>query len=205
LSSNGLRWLRTDERLEAINSLQMVFEQLPKVKDDYHNWKWVLIALHNATQGFMVIALRKGTNFDVIRDHHTRRYYEFITGEREPIPIILMDYFLNLYTKVKDAALMQRWTNGQPFIPNGTHDASMARMNDERNDFIHFLPKGKSFGINLFPQMVQDCMDLIRFLSFDSGNIVWNEEEQEIQIQKLVEQIEAIVQPLIKEYEITEA
>ena len=54
-------WLRTDEAVEAVISLEMLCEQLPRVIDDPHYWRWVIIALHSGLQGFMVLAL-KGTN-----------------------------------------------------------------------------------------------------------------------------------------------
>lgn len=48
--------LDTDEALEAVLSLEMVRDQLLKVEQNLHYWKWVIIALHNALQGYMVLA-----------------------------------------------------------------------------------------------------------------------------------------------------
>jgi hypothetical protein len=50
--------LTTDTLSDAVFSLRMTAECLDKVLDDPHYWKWVIIALHNALQGFMVNALR---------------------------------------------------------------------------------------------------------------------------------------------------
>ncbi len=197
-----VNYLETDERLEAINSLQMVAEQVERVAEDFHSLKWVIIALHNAVQGFMVLALHKGNNFFVIKDHTTKHYYDYITGQRSDEPINPLDNFLNLYSKIKNPDLMQRWVNGQPFSPGNSHDYSMEMLNDERNDFIHFLPKSRSIEISGLPQMVQDCMDIIKFLSFDSQNMIWHDEKQEIVVRELIDHIETVILPLIKDYEI---
>ena len=53
-------WLRTDEIDEAIKSLHKTHQFVLEVHEDIYNWKWVIIALHNSTQAFMVLAL-KGT------------------------------------------------------------------------------------------------------------------------------------------------
>jgi hypothetical protein len=54
-------YLRTDEVEEAISAIEMVAESVAGVKADIYRWKWALIALHSAVQGFMVLALR-GSN-----------------------------------------------------------------------------------------------------------------------------------------------
>src|SRR5262245_58486709 len=50
-------WLRTDEIQEAVLSLEAAYDFAERCKSELYYWKWTLIALHNAVQGFMVIAL----------------------------------------------------------------------------------------------------------------------------------------------------
>jgi len=39
-----------------------------EVQEDDYNWKWAIIALHNSTQAFMVLALQGTSPLNVIKD-----------------------------------------------------------------------------------------------------------------------------------------
>ena len=60
-------WLRADERMEAINSLERTYYFILEVHNDPYNWKWIMIALHNATQAFMVLALQGTASLNVVK------------------------------------------------------------------------------------------------------------------------------------------
>lgn len=51
-----------------------------------------------------------------------------------------MDIFLSLYEKIKSDVVC-RYTGSTRFVPDPRHDESMRKLNQQRNDFIHFLPK----------------------------------------------------------------
>ena len=55
------------------------------------------------------------------------------------------------------------------FKPTGTQGASMKVLNDVRNDFIHFTPKGWSLDLSDSPQLAIDCLDVSEFLVSSSG------------------------------------
>ncbi len=57
----GVAAIETNERIEAVRALDKAREELRRVLADPYYWKWVIIALHNALQGFMVLATQ-GTN-----------------------------------------------------------------------------------------------------------------------------------------------
>ena len=50
--------LRTDDEIEAVYALDKALAELRLARSQPYNWKWVILALHNALQGFMVLALR---------------------------------------------------------------------------------------------------------------------------------------------------
>src|SRR5215211_7317281 len=50
--------LRTNTRVDAVDSLEMTARFLEEAVGDPRRWKWALIALYTAIQGFMVLALR---------------------------------------------------------------------------------------------------------------------------------------------------
>jgi hypothetical protein len=56
-----LQWssmsLKTDTQSDAVASLRLAVDTMGRVGSDIALWKWVVISLHNAVQGFMVLAL----------------------------------------------------------------------------------------------------------------------------------------------------
>lgn len=193
-------WLRTDEKLEAINSLLEIRDQLKKLRrtGSFHSWKWIIFALHNSLQGFMVWALRHGNDRDVIKDKIDKKsgkkylqiYYEQINDKSIELPNDLLATFLDLYKKVKSISLMEsRWSGGRRFIPEGTQGRSVKSLNYWRNRFTHFFPTGLSIEISGFPCLALDCIEIIRFLAFESGHICFENEDQEAQVNIALDEI----------------
>ncbi len=202
------RWLRTDEALEAVTSLEMVCDQLPKVMDNPHSWKWVAISLHNALQGYMVLALRGSHGLNVLTKKCKKDWLSAYWKKPRVFPERKMDSFLNLYKKIqagrelydeqircgrkldrKNSDLMMRYMNSQPFKPEGTQTDSVERLNDLRNEFIHFVPMLVSLELGGLPQIVQDCIDIIDFLAFECGNILWHDKSLETKSRDLIKRI----------------
>ena len=63
-------WLRTDEKVEALQALKELNRHLEAIENegDLNSWKWSLLSLHIALQGFMVWAIRRGHDREVISD-----------------------------------------------------------------------------------------------------------------------------------------
>jgi hypothetical protein len=165
-------WLRTDEYEEAASAAEATADFASTVLDDPYRWKWALIAVHNTVQGFMVLALRRGSGVLALRDDVAAAW---LKAHREggPFPKEKLDNFLNLYDKVKtDAAA--GYVHSKPFTPDPTHDRSMKKLNEFRNEFIHFVPKGWSLELAGLPRICIDCLSVANFLHTDGGNIFWN-------------------------------
>jgi hypothetical protein len=179
-------WLRTDEHLEAVVSLEMVSATLPRVMEDVHYWKWVIIALHNALQGYMVLALTGPNGLNVLKEKCRQ---EWITARQRGdkiMPERRLDDFLTLYKKIKRDDLMLIYMGSQSFKPGGTQTENIKLLNELRNDFIHFLPKFLSLDVQGLPRTVNDCIDMIEFLAFECGNILWLEEENETKTKDVI-------------------
>jgi hypothetical protein len=181
--------LETDEQQEAVVALEMVQEQLSKVVADLYAWRWVLIALHNALQGFMVLALQRSNRLPVLKKEHAELWLE--AYERgDPLPVNLrLDKFLNLYKKIKKSEMMEGM-GGKAFRPTGTQGRSVKRLNSLRNEFIHFQPQGWLLQVEGYlPPIVTDCVAIIEFLAFESGNVVWNNPRLETRTRELIGEI----------------
>ena len=163
-------FIRTDEHEEAVRSIEWVAELMPRLPTDRYLWKWILVALHNAVQGYMVLALWDGNGLRALRDDIAAKW---LRAHRSgtPYPIEKLDAFLHLYEKVKT-----RRGAKAAFMPGATHDQSMRRLNTFRNDFIHFTPKGWSLEVSLLPPICHDTLDLIEFLGWRSPQVLWHKQ-----------------------------
>jgi hypothetical protein len=68
-------WYRTDGYAEAVDALMLADEQLGLV-DQLWRWKFSVIAMHSATQAFMVLALRSGTNLSVLTPTSSKKWVQ---------------------------------------------------------------------------------------------------------------------------------
>jgi len=195
------QWLRTDESQESMVSLEMVCEQLSRVRDDPHSWKWVIVALHNALQGYMVMALQGSNYLNIFNKDGSKKWLAYYSQKTGDYPELYVDSFLNLYKKIKNSGLMSRYVHSRPFKPTGTQTESVMILKELRNDFIHYFPGSLSLEVSGFPKMVQDCIDIIAFLAFESRNILWHDEDLEVRTGNLIETIRSHLDTVREEYE----
>lgn len=165
-------YLRTDEESEAAASLAMAARMSSEVASDLYNWRWVVLSLHNAVQGFMVLSLRHGNGLMALSPRCYAAWMEAHESGGE-YPADELDTYLNLYKKVKNKSTGAVGGN-KPFIPQGSQGRSIRKLNSLRNDFIHFTPKGWGLEVSGFPQIGIDCLSLISFMGWETQNILWH-------------------------------
>jgi hypothetical protein len=166
-----LHCLRTDETEEAVSAIEMVSESIMMVEADIYRWKWALVALHSAVQGFMVLALRGGNGLAVLRDDVASAWL----GAHEmnaPYPEDRLDTYDNLYRKVKSDCMLM-YTHSKKFVPVGSQSSSIKGLKHLRNQLIHFVPRGWLLECSGLPALFSDCLDLIDFLGWECGNVIW--------------------------------
>ena len=166
-------WFRTNEFEEAILSLEKVAESSELITNDLSNWRWLVISLHNALQGFMVLTLRGSNNLAILTPKSAAEWMEAYE-QRSPFPKEeRLDSFLNLYKKIKSNRMLM-YGHSKKFVPKGSQGRSIKRLNQFRNEFIHFIPKGWSIEVSGMPQICIDSLSIIEFLGWHSGNIIWH-------------------------------
>ena len=166
-------YLRTDEVEEAISAIEMVAESVAGAKSDIYRWKWALIALHSAVQGFMDLALRSSNGLAALKDDVAAAWLEAYENNQS-LPQEGLDSYENLYKKVKGDRMLI-YVHSKKFVPNGSQGRSINKLKDLRDEFIHFVPKGWSLEVSGLPQIFADCLDFIEFLGWQSGNVLWHE------------------------------
>lgn len=170
-------YLRTDEHEEAVSGLESVAEWSNRVELQIHYWRWVVLALHNALQGFMVLALRGSDGLRPLRDDIAEAWLKAHRkgGEYPFVKVEKLDSFLNLYKKIK-SDLMLFFVHSRKFTPTGPQDRSIKQLNSLRNQFIHFLPRSWLLEVSGLPQICLDCLKIIEFLAWECGNVSWHDQ-----------------------------
>lgn len=180
-------FLRTDERNEAIMSLKKTIQFLNETRDEVYNWKWVIISLHNCLQSFMILALKGSNSLSVMKPKDADRWLEAYYNDKE-YPKVMMDNFHKLFQKIKGDSMLQ-FTYSKKFVSNERIDKSVYRLNELRNNFIHFMPMGWSIELRGLPRLVNDIIEIINFLLHDSGNIYFYEEGLQEYVGKLLDEL----------------
>jgi len=169
--------LRTNETKEAISALEMIAETAKSLGKDRYRWKWTIIATHNALQGFMILALQMGNGLLVLKENIAAQWLKALR-EGGQYPTEKLDSFLNLYKKIK-SDLMLRYENSKKFEAKPNHDRAVERLNELRNDFIHFVPKGWCLELTGLPEICLSCLEIMEFLGWESENVSWYDETHE--------------------------
>ncbi|GIO35802.1 hypothetical protein J41TS12_06630 [Paenibacillus antibioticophila] len=176
-------FIRTDERLESIKSLEKTIQFLEESEKDIYQWKWFLISLHNALQCFMVLALKGSNSLKIMKTSDATKWMTAYESGSD-YPITKLDFFMKLFEKIQSDSIGM-FTTSQRFESNESIDTSVKRLNEFRNRFIHFMPKSWSLEIIGLPGLALDVLEVIEFLFYKSGNVYFYEEGQH----KLVEEM----------------
>lgn len=167
-------YYRTNEEVEAAEALAFVAKHATVLKRNPRMWRWVIIALHNAVQGFMVLSLRHGNGLLALTEKSAQEWLAAYNASADSYPEEQLDNYLSLYKKVKSAKTGSIGSNA-PYKPRGTEGRSIRKLNALRNEFIHFTPKGWSLELAGLPRIATDCLTLVGFLGWEAPNILWHQ------------------------------
>lgn len=167
-------FLRTEAFVEVISALEATTDELERAHADPYRWKWTIVTLHAAVEGMMALALEGTNGLKVLRSQDTKRFLDAHENGRAVPGDPRVDSFPNLYRKIKsDTAL--HYVDSRKFVPRSTQDQSIRELNRLRNQLVHFRPSRFSLIVNGLPEMTFDCLEIIRFLAYESNNIHWPE------------------------------
>ena len=103
-----------------------------------------------ATQGLMVLSLSRGSSLGVLDKQQQKEWLKAQSaGEILPFTQERLAAFLELYRRVKGEGDVAH-RRGPPFPAAPEHDNAVERLNDLRNQFIHFVPVGWSIPVRVF-------------------------------------------------------
>lgn len=182
-------YISTDSSTECVDGLRHISELLDTVFEYANNWRWVIFALHNTVQNFMVITLRDSSGTNILKKNIQADYYNSFRDETIKRPVEKLDYFLNLYKNTKNPDEMKKYMGSTHFVPTKRQDESIEKLNFIRNEFTHFVPKGYLAHISGMPEILDDCMDYIDFLAFKSFHLPFHRKKDEKLTKKYIEEI----------------
>lgn len=124
----------------------------------------------------MVLALRQGNGLKALKDDVAARWLKaYRDGGKYPKE--KLDTFLNLYKKIRSDQMLC-FVHSKKFQGSEDHDRSVKKLNELRNEFIHFVPKGWSLDLVGLPDICLRSLEVVNFLGWESGNVTWYEESQ---------------------------
>lgn len=194
-----MTYLRTNEYEEAVRSLEFAELQAKMIASNEYYWKWVLIALHNAAQGFMVLALWNGNGLLAMSPKSAEKWLAAYEAEAD-FPKDRLDRFLNLYAKVKDEGNFHH-LESKAFRPSISHDVSFKHLNNFRNEFIHFTPRGWSLPLPGLSDMALDILNLIEHFGWQSSGILWYERALPVRAKWALRRLRRTLNALKEQYD----
>lgn len=191
-------WLRTDEAEEAISALENLAEFAARVSGDLFAWRWTILSLHNALQGFMVVWIRDSAGLNVLPRSVA---IEWLAAHQAgaSYPEEKLDRFPNLYTKIKKQTIATG-LGARRFSPSGSQTVSVKRLNDLRNTFVHFLPASWSLEVTGLPRICLDSLDVLEYLAFSYRSNIWHDDGQSARISRSVAGVRATLTALDRAY-----
>jgi len=150
----------------------------------------------------MVISLRRSDGFGPIRDDIEKEWYK-ARSKGHPQPVEKLDSFLNLYKKIKKKGTLQ-YSKEERFVPKSNQGYSVKKLNEIRDDFIHFAPKGWSLECSGLPDCCLDCLHIARFLHENCGNISTQSGYNRNKVIKVLSELERVFSDLRTQYANTE-
>jgi hypothetical protein len=175
-------WLRIDDKADIISSLEMLSVALDKIGEDIAAWKWAMIAIHSALQGAIACHLRAAGNNLLVAKPEDADLWLSAYDQDTALPEMKMDWFLSLYDKLKQFEI-----EGYKFTPKGSQGRSIKKINEYRNDFVHFIVNGFSLEVSGLPKMCKDCINIINELDIHTLNSRWHDDLQHVTFRNLLD------------------
>ena len=163
-------WIDFTEEANALDYLEKACFFIGTLRDNPQNWKWVILAIHGAMYGFAICTL-KGTEL--------RR----VTEKSKLIR------FSEAIERCQKEKYMKMTVTSKPLALSKEQKQSIKNLDKEfRDNFVHFLPTGWSIEISGMPEIIKDCLDVIKFLALETGNYTNLTSAPEKNIEKLIQE-----------------
>jgi hypothetical protein len=193
-------FLRTDSLEEGLRSLENIIPHLKNSLDDSYQWKWIIFGLDNAIQNYMVEAVADSVGYNILNGKIKKKWWEAFQNDTKRPKEELEGYY-TLYSMIQQSNHMKKYCHSKCFSPTASQNKSIHKLHSLRNEFMHFIPRGWSLYIGNLPVITMDCIKMIEFLVFESGNIFWPDKQYESRLKDALTNINETLVMLREEYE----
>ena len=160
-------WLRVDEYEDAVNALEHAVDVASTLDSTPLNWKWLLIAIHNAFQGALVCTLSGSHGTGALTEKSMAAiwdWYEAPSNDpRAKHPKEWLAPPLDLYARAKQENYMSEF-GGNPIRTTPEQDNDVRKLNELRRSFAHYTPRLWSIEIVGLPRIVINVVEVIEDL-----------------------------------------
>jgi len=168
-----------DRQSDALASLEEFASCIDRTSQNLFAWKYAIVAIHNALQGYMCICLANGNGFQTWSERDFKKWLEAYRSDTV-LPDTKLDFFMELYDKA--------------FAGNESLNREHIRwLNDTRNSLIHF--NTDSFGVHHESAIIcsREALEAIKLCPSKAGGIFFYSEEQSNSFQQPIQNAENVL------------
>ena len=176
-AAGGNEFVHFDECEDAVVAIELVGSQSVDVQKRPSQWKWVIMAMQNAVQGAMVLALSGTDGCGALNPNSQQENRAWLQHLDPRHPRRVMANYNELLERIRKPELME---GPVPNLSAEDH-RNLQRLNDElRRQFAHFNPTGWGIELNYILNILPVALDLFEFLTTTQGrpNIHFTEEHR---------------------------
>jgi hypothetical protein len=137
---------------------------LTRTPDDEKAWKYAIISIHNALQGYICISLRNGNSFQTWKEDHLKKWLVAYKNDNK-LPNTQLNFFMKLFDKAfSDVTTLNR--------------KNIEWLDETRNNFIHFNTDSFSIQREIAILCCREAMEAIKLAPSKAVGIFFYDEEQ---------------------------
>ena len=168
-------FVHTDECQDVLASLEQCAFSLAQARQSERAWKWIILSLHSALQGAMVCHLSGTEGLGALEKCSAEKWREWNTksiqdGAEDAVdpPRERLAGPNELFRRLHcSAARIEDGCGGVISITEQQNE-SFKRLQELRNEFTHFSPKGWSIGLCGAKQVIDDVLNVISLITEDN-------------------------------------
>jgi hypothetical protein len=184
-----------DEFEDAVLSIELAAEKFSEVQNSPTPWKWVIIAMQNAVQGAMVLALAGTDGCGALNPKSQKQNREWLQNPTPKRPRRAMADYKTLLAWIQRADLLQ---GPVPSISEEDY-RNLERLNELRREFAHYNPTCWGIELQYMLNIMPVAADVLEHLTTTQGrpNIHFTEDQRQ-RMRMSLATIRATLQPLGK-------
>jgi hypothetical protein len=165
LRTKKMTFCHFDEFEDAVLSIELAAEKFSGVQTSPTLWKWVILAMQNALQGAMVLALAGTDGCGALYPNSQKENREWLQNPTPNRPPRKMADYGTLLTWIQKSELLEG-----PVPLLSEHNLQLLkRLNHLRRQFAHYNPTGWGIELQYMLDMMPVAADVFEHLTTTQG------------------------------------